>query len=125
METNWMTEKTKAKPHPDDFLCVSLALDFRAKLNPSADDPPPFNFMGFESTMRASDAADFLQSVLHAIRGRRLYGFLVQQAAESAVGAGEWIEQSPEDTFAEVPATKTKPNRNRLEMLTTKDMDDL
>jgi hypothetical protein len=112
-------DKKLATPHPDDFVCVTLALDFQAKLNPEADDPPPVNFSGFESSLRASDAADFLESVVRAIRDRRLYAFMVQQAAESAVGAGEWIEKSPEEVFSEACG-----DANEAEQKSSRDSDE-
>jgi hypothetical protein len=107
-----MAEPNKrTMPHPDDFISVTLALDFQAKLNPEADDPPPVNFIGSESTLSASDAtADYLESVAHAIRERRLFGFMVQQGAENAVGASQWIEKTPEEVLA-----KTCGDNNQAE----------
>jgi hypothetical protein len=55
-------------------------------------------------TLRASDAVEALESVARAIRERRLYGLMVQQGAESAVGAGEWVEKTLEDIIAEANA---------------------
>ena len=78
-----------------------MALDFQAKFNPKADDPPPFDSMEFQTTLSAADAADYLESVVRAIRERRLYGFMVQSCAENPVGAGEWIEKTPREILAE------------------------
>jgi hypothetical protein len=104
-----MAEKKKRPaPHPDDFMRVTLALDFQAKLNPKADDPPPFDAIGFESTLRASNAAEYLESVACAIRDKRLYGFMVQEGAESAVGAGKWIEKTPQEIIAEAQTHREK-----------------
>jgi hypothetical protein len=98
-----MAKKTAA-PHPDDFIVVSLKLSFRAKLNPEVDDPPPVDAAGIEETFAAVDAADHLEKVVRAIRERRLYGFILQEQAECAVGAGDWIEQTIEDVIAEARA---------------------
>ena len=84
-----MAKKTeRPAPHPDDFMIVAIALAFQAKLNPDADDPPPFHTTAIEETFRAADAADHLEKLVGAIRERRLYGFMLQEQAESAVGAG-------------------------------------
>jgi hypothetical protein len=88
-----MAKKTAA-PHPDDFIVVSVNLAFRAKLNPEVDDPPPFDVTGMESTFVAADGANYLEKVVSAIRERRLYGFMLQEQAEVAVGAGQWIEKT-------------------------------
>jgi len=93
--------KQRPAPHPDDLMAVTVALDFRAKLNPEADDPPPFDSVGWQSTLKASDAADYLESLARAIRERRLYGHMVQQGAEAAVGAGEWIEMTSQEIIVE------------------------
>src|SRR5438477_239311 len=36
-----------------------------------------------------------------AIRERRLYGLMLQEQAESAVGAGQWIKKTIEEVIAE------------------------
>src|SRR5438552_3420987 len=90
--------------HPDDFMVVSVCLAFQAKLSPLADDPPPFHTTEIEETFSAADAADFLEKVVGAIRDRRLYGFMLQEQAESAVGAGLWIEKTIEEIIAEATA---------------------
>lgn len=77
--------------HPDDFMVVTLSLDFQAKLNPEADDPQQLESIGLQYSMPAAEAVDYLESVVRAIREKRLYGFMVQDSAECAVGAGEWI----------------------------------
>jgi hypothetical protein len=98
-----MAKKTAA-PHPDDFIVVSVNLAFRAKLNPEVDDPPPFDVTGMESTFAAADGANYLEKVVSAIRERRLYGFMLQEQAESAVGAGQWIEKPIDEVIAEATA---------------------
>ena len=100
--------KQRPLPHPDDLMSVTVALDFRAKFNPKAADPPPFDSVGFESTLGAADAVDFLESVVRAIRERRLYGLMVQQCAENAVGAGEWVEKTPREILAESHGEENK-----------------
>ena len=87
--------------HPDDLMAVSICLTLQAKLNPDEDDPPPFHTTEIEETFRAADAADFLEKVVGAIRERRLYGFMLQEQAESAVGAGQWIEKTIDEVIAE------------------------
>lgn len=57
--------------------------------------------------MAAADAADYLEKVATAIRERRLYGFMAQDAAESHVAAGEWIEEVMDDPMAK--ATTCQP----------------
>ena len=98
-----MSKKTKRSiPHPDDFMVVAIALEFQAKLNPDVADPQEFETTSIETTFAAADAAEYLEKVLGAIRDRRLYGFMAQQAAESPVGAGEWIAMTTEDLMAEM-----------------------
>ena len=115
-----MAKKTeRPAPHPDDFMVVALSLAFQAKLNPEVDDPPPFDATEIEETFRAADAADYLEKVVSAIRERRLYGFMLQEQAESAVGAGDWIEKTIEEVIAEATAENVGvrlPNlqRNKL-----------
>ena len=90
--------------HPDDLMAVSICLTFQAKLNPDDDDPPPFHTTEIEETFSAADAADYLEKVVSAIRERRLYGLMVQEQAECAVGAGDWIKKSIEEVIAEATA---------------------
>jgi hypothetical protein len=84
----------KPQKHPDDLMVVTVNLEFRAKLNPEVEDPLPFDMAEFQSTLPAGAAVDFLEEVVSAIRERRLYGFMVQETAENAVGAGDWIEKT-------------------------------
>jgi hypothetical protein len=99
-----ITKQKKAMPHPDDFMVVTVALAFQAKLNPEVEDPMPFDAIGIEETLAAADAADYLEKMVSAIRERRLYGLMLQEQAESAVGAGDWIEKTFEDIMAEAAA---------------------
>jgi hypothetical protein len=102
-----MTKKTERPvPHPDDLMAVSICLTFQAKLNPEDDDPPPLHTTAIEETFTAADAADFLERVVGAIRERRLYGFMLQEQAESAVRAGQWIEKTIREVIAEATAEK-------------------
>jgi hypothetical protein len=102
-----MAKKTeRPAPHPDDFMIVAVSLAFQAKLNPEVDDPPPFDAIEIEQTFTAADAADYLEKVVGAIRERRLYGFMLQEQAESAVRAGDWIEKTIEEVIAEATAEK-------------------
>jgi hypothetical protein len=97
-----MTETPqKPLPHPDDFMVVTVGLEFRAKLNPHVEDPPSFELTQLEYTPGKEEVADYLESVVHAARERRLYAFMVQEFAESAVGAGDWIEKTIEEVLAE------------------------
>lgn len=91
----------KPIPHPDDFMVVTLSLEFRAKPNPSVEDPPSFEMAESQYTPPIEEAAEYLESVVNAIRAKRLYGFMVQEFAESAVGAGDWIEKTIEEVIAE------------------------
>jgi hypothetical protein len=100
-----MAKKTeRSTQHPDDLMAVSICLTFQAKLNPDVEDPQPLDSIGIEETFSAANAADYLEKVVSAIRERRLYGFMVQEQAECAVGAGEWIKKSIEDVIAEATA---------------------
>ncbi len=100
-----MAKKTgKPEPHPDDFMLVTVSLEFRAKPNPEVSDPPTFDTTEIQYTMPAAEAADYLERLASAARERRLYGFMVQETAESAVGAREWIEKTIDEVFAEARA---------------------
>lgn len=98
----------RPEPHPDDFMTVTISLEFRAKLNPKASDPPPFDTTAVELALPAAEAANYLEKVLNAIRERRLYGFMLQDAAESHVGAGEWIKKTTDDLIAEARAQQER-----------------
>jgi hypothetical protein len=69
-----MAKKTRSpEPHPDDFMLVTVSLEFQAKLNPEVGDPPPLDATSAtEYTLRAEEAADYLEEVVRAIRERRL-----------------------------------------------------
>ena len=100
-----MSEKPeKPMPHPDDLMVVTVSLEFRAKPNPEVEDPPLFDTTALEYTPPAGEAAEYLEKVVNAIRERRLYGFMVQDFAESAVGAGDWIEKTTAEVLAEARA---------------------
>jgi hypothetical protein len=100
----------KTVPHPDDFMVVTVALEFQAKLNPAVVDPPSFETVSVELILRAAEAADYIEKVLNAIRDKRLYGFMVQEMAESAVGAGDWIRKTRPDVLAEAIADRGSGN---------------
>jgi hypothetical protein len=90
-----MAKKTEPPElHADDFMVVSVSLTFQAKLSPDDDDPPPLHTTAIDETFIAADAADYLEKVIGAIRERRLYGFMVQEQAESAIGARQWIKNN-------------------------------
>jgi hypothetical protein len=91
-------------PHPDDLMVVTVSLEFRAKPNPEVEDPPPLDMIELEYTPLRGEAADYLEKVVNAIRERRLYGFMMQEFAESAVGAGDWIEKTTAEVLAEARA---------------------
>jgi hypothetical protein len=100
-----MAKKTeRPAPHPDDFMVVGISLTFQAKRNPEDDDPPPLHGIAIEETFAAADAADYLEKVIGAIRERRLYGFMLQEQAEAAVGARQWIKKTIEEVVAEATA---------------------
>jgi hypothetical protein len=94
-------EPTNPVPHPDDLIVVGIYFAFQAKLNPNVDDPMPLYAPELEQTFAAAEAADYLDKVSAAIRERRLSGFLFQERAETAVGAGEWIAMPIEEVMAE------------------------
>jgi hypothetical protein len=91
----------KSSPHPDDLILVGIYFVFQANLNPDIADPTPLLAPELEQTFEAAEAADYLDKVSEAIRERRLFGFLFQEQAESAVGAGEWIAKPLEEVIAE------------------------
>jgi hypothetical protein len=113
--------KKKERPtqHPDDLMAVSICLAFQAKLNPDDDGPPPLHTTAVEETLTAADAADYLEKVVAAIRERRLYGFMLQEHAESAVGAKRWIKQTIEEVVAEATTENVSvrwPNVQRFKV---------
>jgi hypothetical protein len=100
-----MTVKPKKPmPHPDDLIVIRMSLTFQAELNPYAKDPPALDVTEILDTMSVAEAPEYLEKVVSAIRDRRLYGLMQQQAAEFAVGSGDWIEKLPEDLIAEATA---------------------
>jgi hypothetical protein len=101
----------RLEQHPDDFIIVTISIDFQAKINPEADDPMPFDSTGFQYTLPAAEAVDYLEEVVSAIRQRRLYGFMVQENAEAAIGAGDWIEKTTEELLAEASAHEEAGNQ--------------
>jgi hypothetical protein len=104
----------RPEPHPDDFMIVTVSLDFRAKPNPNSSDPPPLDTTtSIEYALSAADAADYLEKVVSAIRERRLCGFMTQRAAESHVGAGEWIEETTEDMISKARARHESENKEQ------------
>ena len=98
-----MAKKTeRPTQHPDDLMAVSICLTFQAKRNlDDDDDPPPLHTTAVEETFTAADAADYLEKVVGAIRERRLYGFMLQEQAEAAVGARQWNKKTIEEIVAE------------------------
>ena len=98
-------ESTKSLPHPDDLIVVGIYFAFQAKLNPNIADPTPLLAPELEQTFEAAEAADYLDKVIGAIRGRRLFGFLFQEQAESAVGTGEWIARPVDEVIADTAPT--------------------
>jgi hypothetical protein len=96
-----MSQKSvKSIKHPDDFMVVSVSLQFQAKHNPDVADPQPLDFTELENTFLAADAAEYLEKVLAAIRDRRLYGFATQEIAEVPIASGDWIAMTTDDLFA-------------------------
>ena len=91
----------KTSAHPDDLMTVSISLAFQAKRNPDIDSPPPLFAVEIEQTFGAAEATDYLEQVISAIRERRLFGFTLQQQAESAVSVGDWIKKTTEEVIAE------------------------
>lgn len=106
--------KKRAESHPDDFMVVTVSLEFRAKPNPKSSDPPLFDTTAaIEYALSAADAAEYLEKVVSAIRERRLYGFMVQGAAESHVAAGEWIEETIEDIISKTRAQQESESKEQ------------
>jgi hypothetical protein len=95
--------KDYSNAHPDDFMVVSVSLEFRAKVNPAMPNPCPLDAGGEHSwCLPAADAAEELEALLSAIHERRLYGFMVQRSAELPVGCGEWIEKTDTEYVEEM-----------------------
>lgn len=115
-----MAKKTAPpEPHADDFMVVSVSLTFQAKPSPDDDDPPPLHTTAIEETFAAAEAADYLEKVIGAIRERRLYGLMLQEQAESAVGAGQWIKKTIEEVVAEATTENVAvrlPNVQRIKV---------
>jgi hypothetical protein len=110
-------EPTKSVPHPDDLIVVGIYFAFQAKLNPNIDDPMPLYAPEIEQTFEAAEAADYLDQVTRAIRERRLFGFLFQEQAESAVGCGEWIARPAEEVIAEANAANSRINLPHIQKI--------
>ena len=96
-----MMKKQKERVHPDDLMVVTVALEFQAKINPQEADVPGFETTAVEFCLPAAEAAEYVQEVLDAIKGRRLYGFMVQELAGSAVETRQWIKRPLEELHAE------------------------
>jgi hypothetical protein len=101
-----MTKKQKERVHPDDLMVVTVSLEFQAKINPQESDAPAFETTAVELCLPAPEAAEYVQEVLDAIKGRRLYGFMVQELAGSAVDAGQWIKKPLEELRAEASSSE-------------------
>jgi hypothetical protein len=110
-------ESTKSVPHPDDLIVIGIYFAFQAKLNPDIDDPTPLYAPEIEQTFEADGAVDYLDKVTDAIRERRLFGFLFQEQAESAVGAGEWIARPVEEVIAEAREANTRFNLPNIQKI--------
>lgn len=105
-----MAKKANApQPRPDDFMVVSVKLEFRAKLKSS--DAPPLDTVSTELALLTEAASVYLEQVIGAIRERRLYGFMQQDAAEAHVGTGQWVKMSTEDPFARARVQETNEER--------------
>lgn len=78
--------------HPDDFMVVTVEIEFRAKTNPDSQDPPPVDVCHYQYTMSADAAPDELNEIITAIEERRLFGWVMQKQAEVVVSSGEWVE---------------------------------
>jgi hypothetical protein len=91
------TKHDNSRKPPDDLMFLSVRLQFQAKLNPDVQNPQPVEITEIENTFSAADAAPYLEEVLAAIRGRRLYGHMMQEAAEGPVASGQWIAMTAQD----------------------------
>lgn len=91
------------QPHPDDFMTISIGLEFRAKVNPAAEDPPTLDApLSSEICLPAEEeTAVILEEIATAIRERRLYGYLAQCHAENPVACKEWIGKTDAEIIAE------------------------
>lgn len=107
-------KKEKERVHPDDLMVVTVSLDFQAKINPRETHAPEFETTSVELCLPASEAAEYVQEVLDAIKGRRLYGFMVQEMASSAVDAGQWIKKPLAELRAEALDQDHKPREPHL-----------
>ena len=110
-------EQTKSVPHPDDLIVVGIYFAFQAKLNPNIEDPMPPYAPEIEQTFEAPEAADYLDKVTDAIRERRLFGFLFQEQAESAVSTGEWIARPVDEVIAEAREANTRINLPNIQKI--------
>jgi len=93
-----------AKNHPDDFMSVTISIDFDAKANPMNPDTEKMIPLSMQFTLPANEISEDLQDILDAIEERRLYGFVCQRCAQMNIEVGEWVEKSFADKVAE--ATK-------------------
>jgi hypothetical protein len=101
--------KNAAKPHPDDFMSITIALAFQAKAKRANE--PPLGVTETEITLPACEAADYLDGVLKAIRERRLYAHMLAEAAESHILAGQWLGLTMKEIIAEARARSKQERR--------------
>jgi hypothetical protein len=87
--------------HPDDLIVVGIRFSFQAKENPDGDDRLPLPAVDIEQTFEAPDSVEFLDEVVAAIRDRRLFGFIMQERANTAVSSGDWVKKTFKEMISE------------------------
>lgn len=81
------SDETKPPVHIDDLMCITVEIELRAKGNVDG-----FH-CGTAGCMPASECVEYLETVIKAIKERRLYGWVCQESAQAAVETGEFVEE--------------------------------
>lgn len=97
----------------DDFMLVTIELNFSAKNNPDGDGDDDFDQLSgisqYVTTLGSDeDTAAFLERIAKAIRERRLYGLMQQERADACCDGGQWIEKTAQDLADEVNKAQVK-----------------
>ncbi|MCC8935696.1 hypothetical protein H8A99_04080 [Bradyrhizobium sp. Arg68] len=92
-------------------MTITVALRFNAQVNSKDEEAPPLGVTETETTWAATEAADDLERILAAVRERRLYSFMVAEAAVSHMAVGSWLGLTVKEVLAEARANSGRDNR--------------
>jgi hypothetical protein len=105
-----MDDDTREEISADEFMVITLITEFRGKLHPkfkaeeekAGEVPQLDHIKACHYTLPAGeDGAVYLEKIVKAIREKRLYGFMIQDSADSHCSAKEWVELTNDDVFAD------------------------